>query len=104
MSINEMLKLLNSSGIPFIYHVWLKPPEQLPWGVFRFNSTDKFFADGTVYYKIDSCEIELYTAIKSPEIEKQLEDTLTAAGISFAKDEQYIESEQFFEILYVCEV
>lgn len=103
MGVDELKPLLNSSGIPFAYHIWRKPGD-LPWGVFRFESSDKFHADGIVYFQIARTVVELYTELKDPETEKQLEDTLTAAGISFSKDEEYIESEKMFKISYECEV
>lgn len=104
MNETEMKELLNSSGIPFVYHIWRKPPDALPWGVFRFSDVSSFFADGVLYYSVKACEIELYTGEKDPEAERAVEDVLTAAGISFEKDEFYIEGEQLFEILYECEV
>ena len=100
----KMKELLESSGIPFAYHIWRKPPSKLPWGVYRFSTTSEMYADGVLYHAVRRYQIELYTDTKEPLIEKMLEDTLTDNKIAFDKSETYIESEQLYQILYECEV
>ena len=103
MSYEEFKNLLNSTDIPFAYHVWRKPPK-LPWGVYRFANTSEMYADGILFFAVRQYQIELYTDKKQPEVEQKLEDVLTHAGIAFSKSEFYIESEQLYQILYECEV
>lgn len=103
MDEQEMLALLNSSGIPFAYQVWRSPPK-LPWGVFRVGEINEFYADGVLYYAVRGYQIELYTAKKDQSAEEMLENALTAAGISFGRSEDYIESERLYQIIYDCEV
>lgn len=99
----KMRELLNSSGIPFAYHIWKNPPA-LPWGVYRFSNTSEMYADGVLYFAVKQYQIELYTDRKQPQTEQKLEDVLTHANIAFSKSETYIESEQMYQILYECEV
>lgn len=99
----KMRELLNSSGIPFVYHIWKNPPA-LPWGVYRFSNTSEMYADGILFFVVRQYQIELYTDKKQPEVEQKLQDVLTHAGIAFSKSETYIESEQMYQILYECEV
>lgn len=103
MNEEQVKALLETSGIPFAYHVWASPPP-LPWGVFRFSEQNAFYADGVLYYAVSNCQIELYTDTKQPDTEQKLEGVLTAAGISYTKFEYYIESEKLYQILYECEV
>lgn len=99
----KIRELLNSSGIPFAYHIWKNPPA-LPWGVYRFANTSEMYADGILFFAVKQGQIELYTDKKQPEVEQKLEDILTSEGIAFSKSETYIESEQMYQILYEFEV
>lgn len=103
MTHEEIKNLLNSSGIPFAYHIWKEPPN-LPWGVYRFANTSEMYADGILFFAVRQYQIELYTDKKQPEVEQKLEDVLTSEGIAFSKSETYIESEQMYQSLYECEV
>lgn len=38
MTQTELYQVLQGSGIPFAYHHWEKPPKQLPWGVYFWNT------------------------------------------------------------------
>ncbi len=102
MKNEELLTLLNSSGIPFRYHHFNKdttPPT--PRGVYMLDDATSVYADGITTLLIDNVRIELYTAIKDPEIEQKLEKVLTDAEIPFEKvDEIYIESENMYMIVY----
>lgn len=100
MTEKELNTILNSSGIPFRYHHFKsKPP--IPYGVYLCEDTESVFADGVTALQFDNIRIELYVDKKSPETEKQLTDTLTAAGIAYKKiDEVYIEEDKLYEIIY----
>lgn len=96
----ELYTILNSSGIPFRYYQFKsKPP--IPYGVYLCEDAEHVFADGVTALQFDNIRIELYTDEKSPETEKQLTDTLTAAGIAYKKiDEVYIKEDKLYEIIY----
>lgn len=85
----ELLKILNSSGIRFVYHHWPeKDTPPLPYGAYLLvDEPTTFYADGEMYYRIARYQVELYAKAKSPKAEKQLEAALIAAGISFQKSE-----------------
>ena len=61
-------------------------------------------ADGTVYLNIDVVNIELYTDKKDPELEKKLQELLTAAGLVYEKNEVWIPEEKLYEVLYEFEM
>ena len=102
MTNEELLTLLNTSGIPFRYHHFNKdttPP--IPRGVFMLDDATSVYADGITALLINNVRIELYTAIKDPETEQKLEKVLTNAEIPFDKvDEVYIEAEDMYMIVY----
>lgn len=99
----ELYALLISSGLPFAYHHYNKPPA-LPYGIYIITGSNNFAADGKVYHKINQCQVELYTNIKDPATEKALEDVLDGAGIFYNKTETYIESEKMYQNLYELEI
>ena len=49
-------------------------------------------------------DIELYTDVKNPELEKQVESVLRKRKIYYKKSEVWIESEKLYEVLYETEV
>ena len=97
----RIVELLTKSGIPFAYdHFAEGESPEPPFVCYRSPSTDNFGADGTVYYGINVMDIELYTDLKDPVIEKKLEDLLKEYGIFYEKDETFIESEKLYEVIY----
>ena len=94
---------LESSGLPFRYHHWeSKPP--LPFGVFLFPNSDHFKADGYVFFSQEIVRVEIYTTIKSSQIEQKIESLLDTAEIFYERNEEYIESEKMYQISYEFEL
>lgn len=101
ISLGALKKVLDSTGIPFVYRAWPKkaaPPP--PFGAYLYRKSNPFAADGKVYFKSHSIHVELYTAQKEPATEKKVEDALDEAGIFWKKSETFIDTEQVFKILY----
>lgn len=105
MTDGELLNVLKSSGIKFVYSHW---PENVdpspPYGVYLLTEETVFYADGEMYFRSAKYQVELYTSKKTPRVEKTLENAMEKAGIVFAKSETYIDSEKLFETLYEIEV
>ena len=100
MNYEKLFKILNSSGIPFRYHHFEGPPP-IPYGVYLFTDADAIYADGTTPEHFDNVRIELYTEKKSPEIEKQFENTLHDNEIAFEIiGELYIKEEKLYMKIY----
>ena len=102
---DEMIEIMEAIGLPYAYHHFAEgeSPEP-PFICFLMPGSDNFAADGRVYYKINGYHIELYTDIKSPELEDQLEAVLDERGIFYNKSEVWIESEKLYEVLYQFEM
>ena len=103
MSHEEVMKMMEETGLPFAYDHFVEgeSPEP-PFLVFLYPKADNFAADGIAYFKISRLDVELYTDLK--ELEERIEAVLLKHGIFYGKSEVFIESEQLYEVLYEMEV
>ena len=102
---DEIIRILKESGIPFAYdHFAEGESPDPPFICYLRPESDNFSADGKVYLKISVVHIELYTDEKSPAAEQILEDVLDAHEIFYEKSEIWIESEKLYEVLYTFEL
>ena len=102
---DDVLTMLSEIGLPYAYHHFAEGEAPAPPFIcYLTPGSDNFAADGKVYYKIDEYHIELYTNVKSPETETQLEAVLDEHGIFYDKSEVWIESERLYEVLYQFEI
>ena len=72
--------------------------------VFFYADTDDVFADDTNYQRITTLNIELYTSEKDFSTESTVEQILTNNNLTYYKEENYIDSEQMWQIAYEMEV
>ncbi len=101
---DEIIKILKESGIPFAYdHFAEGESPDPPFICYLLPESDNFSADGKVYLKVSVVHIELYTDEKSPATEQKLEEVLDAHEIFHEKTETWIESEKLYEVLYTFE-
>ena len=92
----ELAKMIEEMGIPFAYdHFAEGESPDPPFICYLLPSADNFAADGVAYYKINEVRIELYTDLKSPEMEQIVTAVLDRYGIFYAQSEVWI----FYEVL-----
>lgn len=105
MSYEEIVTMLQNIGLPFAYHHFAEgeSPDP-PFLIYLFPGSHNFGADGGVYFKVNTLDIELYTDKKDPESEESIEAILDATGFFYDKTESYIEEEKLYEVLYEMEV
>ena len=102
---DEMLSIMTEIGLPYAYdHFAEGESPEPPFICYLTPGSDNFSADGRVYYKINQYHIELYTDVKAPELEEQVEAVLDGHGIFYNKSEVWIESERLYEVLYQFEI
>ena len=105
MTYDEIASMIDSTELNNAYYQY---PEgeapELPYILFYYPNRDDFQADDKNYAKIPQLNIELYTKEKDFEKEKLIEDLLDANDITYDKEEQYIEAEEMYEVLYTMEV
>lgn len=103
MTLADVIKMLESSGIPFAYRAWPdKGAPPMPFGCYMVAYSNNFVADGIVYYPVNHVQIELYTKLKDPIAEDKVEKALSS--LVWEKTEIYIDSEKCYQILYEIEV
>lgn len=98
MTIPEIKTLLDTLKIPVAYR-FFRTPQEPPFICFYTDGTDNEFADNSVYKRVNSWTVELYTETKNPLLEEELEAILPP----WNKDETYIDDEQLFMITYTFE-
>ena len=105
LSYEQITDLLRQIGLPFAYHHFSEgeSPDP-PFLVYLTPGSHNFSADGMVYYRVDQLDIELYTDKKQPEQEAKMEEIFDEARLFYNKPEQFIRSEQLYEVLYEMEV
>ena len=83
---DDLIKLLGETGIPFAYdHFAEGESPDPPFICYLLPQSDNFSADGKVYLKVSSVNIELYTDSKDLAVEQKLEAVLDTHGIFYDK-------------------
>ena len=105
MTFQEINPMIESIGLPSNYYQWpeSKAPD-LPYNLFYYPERADFFADSINYQKITVLNIEFYSEEKDFENEELIEAVLEQYGLTYSKEEQYIDSERMYEVLYVINV
>ena len=103
MTYQKLLHLLEPTGVPFAYHHWERPPKP-PYGVYFDDYSDNFSADCAVYLEVDHMIIELYQSQRDRALEARIGAALTAAGIYWERDAQYLPTERLYQTTFEIEV
>ncbi len=102
---DDLVRLLEETSIPFAYdHFAEGESPDPPFICYLLPQSDNFSADGRVYLKVSSVNIELYTDSKELSVEQKLEAVMDAHSIFYDKTEVWIESEKLYEVLYSFEM
>lgn len=108
MTTAEIASMVNSIGYPTAYYQFKKnpdnPPPPPPFICFYYPNDNDFIADNINYVRVNALIIELYTDEKDFVAESAVEAVLIANEIPFTKSENYIESENMYQIIYNMEV
>ena len=105
MTIENIVEMLQKTGIPFAYdHFAEGESPKPPFICYLLPGSNNFAADGKVYFKINQVRIELYTDSKDLAVERKVEMVMDESGIFYNKSEVWIQSEKLYEVLYSFEV
>lgn len=104
MTYEQILTMLNQTGLPVTYYHWENDAPSLPYIVFYYPQSNNMAADDLVYQRIDGLNIELYTKRKSFDNEENLESILKDWGMVWNKSESYLTNEEMYEVLYEMEI
>ena len=101
MSYTEIVSILEELGLPVAYdHFAEGEAPDPPFICYLYPENVPFGADDIVYFQFHELDIEVYTDIKDPALEKRVEELLTAHGLFFQKNETWIDEEKLYEVLY----
>lgn len=105
MTYQEIHTMVESFGYPCAYYQFNQdtavPPPFICWLV---SGDNDFKADDVNYQPIRPLIIEFYTDEKDFAGETSIENRLTALGMTYVKDETYIDTERMHETIYTMEV
>lgn len=101
MTQKKLADRLAGTGLPVAYRAF-RTRQAPPYICYLYAYDTKFFADDTMYFSAGHYQVELYTNVKSPEMESLVEDAL--ADLNWEKTEEYLASEKLYQILYEIEV
>ena len=105
MTIENLVEMLQKTGIPFAYdHFAEGESPKPPFICYLLPGSNNFAADGKVYFKINQVRIEIYTDSKDLAVERKVEMVMDESGIFYNKSEVWIQSEKLYEVLYSFEV
>lgn len=105
MTYTEVATMVKSIGLPFAYYQFPEGTGQAPpFVVYFYSESNDVFADGTNYQKKPVLNIELYTSEKDFETEAVVEKILNDNGLTYYREENYIDSEKLYQIAYEMEV
>ena len=106
MTTQEVSQMLAGIGLPYAYDHFTKDdtPGGPPFICFVYPDSDNFSADGRVYQRITSLDIELYTDEKDITLERAVEEALDDAGLYYESHEEYLESEHMFMVRWETEI
>ena len=101
----EVQTMLASVNIPTAYYQFPdNTGQQPPFICFFYSNNNDVLADITNYQKIEHLIVELYTDNKAFELEAAVETALSLKGLVYSRDEEYLGSEQMYEVVYETDV
>lgn len=105
MTRQEVATMISGMKLPYAYYQFPEGTAQkLPYVVFYFSNTNDMYADQTNYQNIEQLNVELYTDEKDFSLDATIEAVLTANGLTYYKEENYIESERMWQTAYEMDV
>ena len=105
MTRKEVAQMVDSIGLPYAYYQFDEDTAQAPpFVVFFFSSSNDLYADQTNYQRIDSLSIEFYSSEVDFDTEETIEGILNDAGLTYYKEQSFIDSEKIWQTAYDMEI
>ena len=99
--LNDALKSIDGFSNKVAYRAFpVGKAPKLPFICYLATSTDNFDADNSVYHVLQGVDVELYTAKKSEDTEALIEAKFKELNIVWDKTEEWLDSENCYEIVY----
>ncbi|PEE39391.1 hypothetical protein [Bacillus pseudomycoides] len=104
MTLTELKKILDSTGLPVTYSHWTATPDNPvpmpPYICYLVDGSSNMMADNKVHHQINDVNIEIYTTKKDLIAESKLEKVLDDHEIPYESFEAFIDSEKLFQKIY----
>lgn len=109
MTRKEIADMIRGIGYPFAYQAFrtqdkAKKVPDPPFIIFYYGGSGDLYADNSNYQKIEKLSIELYTDKKEFDIEDKVEAALKEHGLTYRREETYLEDERMLMNVYETEV
>lgn len=105
MTRKEVATMVASIGLPYAYYQFDEGTGQKPPFVcFFYTDSNDVFADQSNYQKISGLSVELYSSEKNFATEETIETILNAHGLTYYKEENFIDSEKLWQTAYDMQV
>lgn len=105
MTYAEINAMVGNIGLPYEYYQFPeKTGQEPPFICWMTDGIDDLYADNINYQTIARVIIEFYSDRKDFTNEQTIETVLTGAGLTYAKEETYLDSEHMHETIYTMEV
>lgn len=105
MTYKEVASMVESFGLPYAYYQFQEGTAQpTPYVVFFFRNTTDLYAENSNYQHKEVLNIELYTSDKDFDLETVIEEFINDYGLTYYKEENYINSEKMWQTAYEMEV
>lgn len=105
MTQEELCAALNaiSENVPVAYRAFVDAQEP-PFICYLFTGDGDVMADDSNYVEISGFDVELCTDKKDPSLEADVQAALRALGLTWSKDETYIDAEKLHEVIYSIQI
>lgn len=105
MTYQQVATMVASIGVPYAYYQFPEGTAQAPPFVcFYFGGSNDLYADDKNYQSIRPLTIELYTDNKDFTLEATVEGILATNGLTYSRDESWIDSEKMNMVAYTTDV
>lgn len=105
MTRKEVATMIDSIGLPYAYYQFDEKTAQAPpFVVFFYTSSNDVYADTTNYQRIEGLSIEFYSSEKDFDTEETIEGILNNHGLTFYKEQSFIDSEKIWQTAYEMEI
>lgn len=105
MTYKQVASMIESTGLPNAYRAFTEETAKpCPFITFFYVDSDDVYADDQNYQNIPLLCVELYTDFKDFDLEIRIEKIFSDNGLTYYKEENFIESEKMYQIAYEMEV
>lgn len=105
MTLQGITTMIQSIGIPSAYHHFSEATAKpTPFICYLYPDDSDFYADDTNYQSIKTLVIELYTDYTEFTLEEQIKAVLAENGLTWTREQDYIDSEKMYITTFTMEV